>query len=656
MLSQLDSVARGGLLSSHYPVPLFPMTIARIIYGVILLVSLSIGGSVMLSLWGAKPHRQVIFLLLDAARPDRFSSYGYERKTTPNIDSLAETGVIFTNHFSQATATREALPSLLYSRYYFAPIFPYSSSVPLTKPDDLFRGRDHESISLPKLLAQAGFHTAAISAHVWLRKDTAFAAEFDELHDLLTVFPGDRDYPPAHLVIDYTISWLKKNLHRDYFLYVHLMDTHFPHFFEADAKEYFGDANPPRGHFDVNGRPLNIYRPLSGEEREYLDALYDGSLRYTDRQVGRLLKFLKKRKRLQNTLVVITADHGEFLMERPGLFEHGGYWFDYTARTPLIISYPAKLKNHRVEILSEGVDVHPTILGLLGLSAPDGKKVDGRNLLSGVPPHQLAEQYAFSRSGIRSPHYKCLFDQEDDVLLSDQEPAVSSLSGRLFDLRADPGESHNVWSSAPTVVQTLLRAYRTRMRAAYQRYTDAVTHEQPATSFAIAANQLEIKSTIPKLKLDPSGDLFLQVQQAIHHCAQSDTSSDWTQLDNWALYFLMAPPRADPLEVEVTLPNGPYVVTAGLSGQVAVMVEGLQTPFVLQGSPVDTTQFLTLNDVAIGRIEITNERFRATVRPRGTDQCVLLRHFGFAPARSADSAETIDEPQRERLRGLGYLH
>src|SRR5215467_11029510 len=118
MPSQPESAAGGGFLHSHYPVTLLPMKITKIIYGVVLLVSLSIGSSVILSLWGAKPHRQVIFLLLDAARPDRFSSYGYERTTTPNIDNLAEAGVVFENHFAQATATRDSLPSLLYSRYY----------------------------------------------------------------------------------------------------------------------------------------------------------------------------------------------------------------------------------------------------------------------------------------------------------------------------------------------------------------------------------------------------------------------------------------------------------------------------------------------------------------------------------------------------------
>ncbi|MEE8523622.1 MAG: sulfatase-like hydrolase/transferase, partial [Thermoanaerobaculia bacterium] len=171
----------------------------------------------------AEPHRRVILLLLDAARPDRFACYGYPRVTTPEIDLLAARGVVFERHYAQGTGTRESVPALLYSRYFSVPIFPRDPQVPYSRPEDLFRRPDDEQISLPAAFEQAGFLTAAISAHLWTGRETPFAAEFMEMHDL-TVGHQSRQYPypRARQVIDFTIGWLRQNRDRDVFLYVHL--------------------------------------------------------------------------------------------------------------------------------------------------------------------------------------------------------------------------------------------------------------------------------------------------------------------------------------------------------------------------------------------------------------------------------------------------
>ncbi len=129
--------------------------------------------------------RHVIVIMLDAARPDRFSCYGYPRLTTPEIDRLAAEGVVFHRHYAQATATRWSIPSMLYSRYFCAPIFPNSRHVPFSSPTALFRRPDDARISLPKAFERAGFKTAAISTHLWIGEDTPFAAEFTEANELV---------------------------------------------------------------------------------------------------------------------------------------------------------------------------------------------------------------------------------------------------------------------------------------------------------------------------------------------------------------------------------------------------------------------------------------------------------------------------------------
>ena len=125
------------------------------------------------------------------------------------IDALAAEGTIFLNHYVQATTTRSSLPSMLSSRYFIPPLFPASAQVPYSSPEDLFRRPDPMSVSLPRALAGAGFHTALISAHTWLREETPFALEFDEATALLAAEGidcpvrsngGSPDFFSAHLV------------------------------------------------------------------------------------------------------------------------------------------------------------------------------------------------------------------------------------------------------------------------------------------------------------------------------------------------------------------------------------------------------------------------------------------------------------------------
>jgi arylsulfatase A-like enzyme len=289
----------------------------------------------------APPGRHVILILLDTARADRFGCYDARRQTSPNLDALAAGGAVFLNHFTQATDTRSALPRLIYSRHFTPPLFPLSARVPYSDPSDLFRRRDAEAISLPAVLAAHGFHTAMISAHTWLKPQTQFAREFVEAHDLSMLLDPERGYPHprAEAVVDFALDWLKRNRERDVFLYLHLMDIHSPRFFDDDAAALFeGDDQRWRGTRDVD---LDSPDALGPAERSVLDAIYDGSVRYTDRHLGRLFDLYRDWGVLESTLIAVTSDHGEHLLERPGELGHGGPWYDVVARVPLVVSYPS---------------------------------------------------------------------------------------------------------------------------------------------------------------------------------------------------------------------------------------------------------------------------------------------------------------------------
>jgi len=355
-----------------------------------------------------KTPPNAILILLDTARADRFSSYGYERQTTPNIDRFAGNGVVFLNHFSQGTHTLREIPNIFYSRYFFRPLFPGNPEIPFYNPNDLIRVDDPESISLPKALSFSGYWTCIISAHAWIKPNTPFAKQFNEVHDLSTElkYPEEQAYPDARQVVDYAIRWIQKNQDKQYFLYLHFMDQHFPHFFKEDARTILDEQDLPvqrPERFSENGWLRNDSEPLTAAEKAYLDALYDGSMMFTDRHLGRLFSNLGEA--LQNTVVAVSSDHGEELMEAPDRFGHGHLWYEAVAHVPFILSYPQKLKKHRVTFFSENVDIMPTLLSLMGVPMPAGKKADGVDLTAVLGGEIKPKDYAVMLRGIRNNRF-----------------------------------------------------------------------------------------------------------------------------------------------------------------------------------------------------------------------------------------------------------
>jgi len=458
---------------------------------ILILVALSVTSIVSYSCRG-RPPKHAIILLLDAARPDRFSCYGYRKPTTPNIDSLAAEGWVFENHYAQATATREALPTLLYSRYFAQPMFPMSQAVPLSEPNSLFRRPDKQCISLPKALHAEGFITAAISAHLWIKRGTAFADEFDELHDLCGILETGDIHPDAQQMVQHAIQWIESNRDARFLLYLHFMDTHFPHSMGENAQDFLGRALSGKNRFDSWGRPGDIEEPLTEEERTYLNALYDGSLSTTDREIGKLVEFLRSKRMLDRTLIAITADHGEHLLEHPGRFEHGGPWFDMVARIPLVLFCPSRLDQQRIESMTESIDLFPTILSLLDVTLPAGKTTDGIDLTSAESPSHTSREYVFARNGIRGGRYKCLLPSWKEILDAEHAPHSDGTPKALYDLHVDSLETNDVSTRLGEISQLMVQQFLSHMKKKYERYVGAVSHDQPRSSFAIRISDFEL--------------------------------------------------------------------------------------------------------------------------------------------------------------------
>ncbi len=572
------------------------------------------------------PGRHVVLILLDTARAERFGSYDPSRQTSPNLDALAARGAVFLNHFSQATDTRSALPRLLYSRHFTPPLFPLSARVPYSDPADLFRRHDAEAISLPAVMAAHGYHTAMISAHTWLKQGTPFAREFAETHDLseeLDLEPGF-PHPRAEAVLDFTLDWLERHRERDLFLYLHLMDTHAPRYFEDDAAALFeGDAERWRG---TAGHDLDTTDPLGSEERAVLDAIYDGSVRYTDRHLGRLFDRYRRWEALDRTLIALTSDHGEHLLERPGELGHGGPWYDRVARVPLIVSYPDRLhQSLRATATSELVDVAPTLLGLLDLRLPREKAFDGVDLLSAAAAGRTT---AVGQQALRTGSFKVLFEDPDEVILAPEPPDPTTLRGRLYDLVSDPGETIDLWGDRPEWLAQGLDRYRERLMAPWARYRATRTDRQPESAFAIAARHFRTDRPIPTVA-ERSGPA---------------ARGGWILSDHWRDSYLQSLPGARPLGIEIEIPDGRYELTAALSGGCSMAVAG--------DEPRRLERATDARPAVYGEIEIRGRAFRATLAPTDRAAPCSLNYLGFRP----DGAAAEDAERDERLRTLGYIN
>lgn len=603
-------------------------------------------------------RRQVIFVLLDAARADRFSFAGYERRTTPNLDALAARGVVFTRHYAADTQTRGSLPSLLYSRHFAPALFPPSPRVPLSRPYELFEKLDRQAISLPRALAAARFETAAISAHSWTRSGSGFAAEFQEFVSLPEQGDVDRrlGYPPAEAVTDAAIEWLRQRRNRDYVLYLHYMDTHFPHRLTGEARRLLRreTIRAARGSFDADGRPLSEGRALTGADRAYLDALYDADLRTADAELGRLFDFLTRRGELDHTLIVVTSDHGEHLLEAPGRFEHGGDWLEALARVPLVIHFPSRLQPGRHDGPTESVDVLPTVLSLLDLPMPPGRSADGRDLLPVLRGAEAGRDHAVSQRGIRKGRYLLAIPNRarDAVLfwLEGGEPdAPPAVSGRLFDVAADPLQTTNLWAERPDIVADLLDTYHRRLSRPYRRFVAARRNRPPAAGFAVAARDFVTR---------PAASIVQVSEHDLHEPRPGDPH--WRLSTDWEDFGLLGLPGAGPMEVSFQLPDGRYRLTVAMRGGCRIQVPGSPWRRLRavppKGEPAPATPARP-ELVPYGEITVTHRQLVATIEPLSPDEALLIRYLGFEPEATGAGTPSRQEAEQieERLRALGYL-
>jgi len=318
------------------------------------------------------PQINLVLIGVDTLRPDHLGCYGYGRSTSPNIDRLAEGGVLFENVISPCPWT---LPS-------FATIFTslYPSQHGAMGSRTAMRGGFP---TLASLLMENGYATGAIINAPYLKGKFHMDRGFDFYY---MTPPEGRD---AGGTTEDALRWIDDNSTGPFFMFAHYFDPHIPYAPPAPYDSIFdaGYTGKVRKPYNPKWLPrarlhgLELVTNLKQADKDHIEALYDGEVAFTDASIGALIDGLEARGLTQNTLIVFLSDHGEEFFEHGG-FEHGHSLFGELLRAPFILSMPGRVpEGRRVPEQVRLVDVLPTLLDLLGMESEDhfeGRSLAGR--------------------------------------------------------------------------------------------------------------------------------------------------------------------------------------------------------------------------------------------------------------------------------------
>jgi len=361
--------------------------------------------------------RGIVLVSIDTLRRDHVGAYGYARPTTPRIDALAGQGLVLDDAVSASSWTLPAHLSLL------------TGSDPGAHGGvDMEHGFNRRLPALPELLRARGYATQAVTSHLYVSGVYGLDQGFDHLD-----FHQDRK---ANDVADRAIDVLDRFGDRPFFVFLHFYDPHWhydppPETLALFESSYTGTLSGNWQDFSKRTRAS-----LTPADLAHLLALYDGEIRFTDDQVGRILDHLRERGMERNTLVLVTSDHGEEFLEH-GSWEHQKTLYEEVVRVPLLLRGPG------VPVRREGaqaslVDVAPTILDWAGLPIPPS--VQGRSLLRpanerdafGEPDHTADGTRKLFLRGGQGP-WKAIFSlHRDSGALAREE---------WYDLARDAGEA-----------------------------------------------------------------------------------------------------------------------------------------------------------------------------------------------------------------------
>jgi arylsulfatase A-like enzyme len=416
-------------------------------------VSYSSAAPARASLRATAKDTNVIICVLDAARVDHFSGYGYPRPTTPNFDRLARQGLLFDQHFCEAPKTKPSTVSLLTGLY------PDSHGVSL---NTTITPLSPSLLTLEHAFAQAGYATYLLSANSVASPEFGLGEDFQRVRFLREGAGKRAD----------SIAWMCQELSAllpqwqtpgtRFFAYLHVLPPHLPYHAPAALARAF-QGRPPRywrGPPAQGGSHEDYTRQSPPSWVDWVNA-YDANLRWADSFLGELEQALRRTGLLERTLLIVTADHGEALLEH-GFAFHGNGPYDEDLHIPLLLRFPGPRKPAgRVHALTQTVDLFPTLLDLYGIPYPRAQ-AQGKSLLPLLAGEaRTAHAYLVAQTGtaissyvVRDAHFTLLIYPRGKKL--------------LYDMDKDPWQTRNIYQEQRARAAPLEQAFVAFAQA--QRY------------------------------------------------------------------------------------------------------------------------------------------------------------------------------------------
>lgn len=405
----------------------------------------------------------VLLIVLDTVRADHLSCYGYGRPTTPNIDAVARDGVRFENAIATSSWTPPTHASLMTGRYVYE--HNTDSQQPLLS---------EQHSTLAEVLSSQGYVTGGFSANTnWVTSVSGFDRGFHHFEDYFgsitdmsarTIYGKEfqrrvlsrlkyRDTLGRKRASDINsafLSWLDDRRGRPFFVFLNYLDAHSPYLSPEHYHTLFMDRQQRVREKQDSFNPPATYDG-SGETIELWIAGYDGALNYLDAELGKLFDELRSRNLLDNTLVVITSDHGEAFGEHDNLFQHGHSLYRELIHVPLIIRFPRKVPAGLT--ISPPVSLRDVPRTITSLAVPGASSVFPGESLAAFWSAEGSKMYSERKpllaevSGREGVHEAMPISKGwVKSLITPQWHFIIYESGRveLYDIKQDPKEIRNL--------------------------------------------------------------------------------------------------------------------------------------------------------------------------------------------------------------------
>ena len=424
--------------------------------------------------------KNILFIVLDSLRADHLSCYGYPYVTTPFIDDFAKDSCLFQQAIAPKYET-VGVHASWFTGLYSSEHGVYNRKTRLSSSLNL----------LPVLIRLHGYQTAGFSNNPFVGALHGMNEGFDTFYEAptfdavwrtglkdriinkgLSIFNVKNNdniiKRRAERTVGKIINWFENTFleksSKPFFIFTNFMDTHYPHFPPRDfIKKFVKTSVSDEEMKSINKDPIRV---VSGKEKMTHDdyalliKLYDADIAYTDSQLKTLFKYMKKRKLLDNTIVIITSDHGDQFGEN-GLYGHMLSLSDVLIRVPLIISHPDLVGKEMGEQVGT-INLFHTILNHCGIDSAaysngrTGYDLLDKNSFTEAGPYAFSEQEKWempvfanvsantAKKCVRTVSYKYIEIEGD--------------SPQFFNLKNDPKENHSIINQKDDYIQDLKAA------------------------------------------------------------------------------------------------------------------------------------------------------------------------------------------------------